>query len=511
MRNMAVLRNIISTLFMQIITILCSFIIPSALIKTYGSNVNGLVTSITQFLAYITLLESGIGPVLKSVLYKPIAEKKKEEIEKILSSSEKFFKMISYIFIGYIVILCIIFTIMMNKQFDIFFTLSLVIIIAISTFAEYYFGITYRLYLQAEQKTYIVSNIQMVTTMINAAFVIILIKFGASIQIVKLASSMIFVLRPLLQNIYVKKKYHINLKNVEGNYKLKQKWDGLAQHIASVIHENTDVTILTIFGDIKEVSVYSVYILVIHGIKKIVTALTSGIDDFFGNLLAKKQMKQLNKFLLAYELVYFTIITIMFSCTLILILPFVNVYVEGVTDVSYYRPAFAYIMVLAEFICLIRMPYVQLTYAAGHFKETSKGAWISAFTNIIISIALVGKLGMIGVAIGTFCAMLIRTIEFIYHASKKILQKSVIKPFMRVLITIVQIGFIVIIFRNKNVMEINSYIEWVIYASKVFLVSTIIISVSNLILYRKRVKEVLNILKMLINNKYKQKNIKGEI
>ena len=80
MRSKKAIKNIISSLSQQIAVIICGLILPRAIIGTYGSNVNGLISSITQFLSYITLLEAGIGPVIKSVLYKPIANKEKKEI-----------------------------------------------------------------------------------------------------------------------------------------------------------------------------------------------------------------------------------------------------------------------------------------------------------------------------------------------------------------------------------------------------------------------------------------------
>ena len=98
MRSKKALTNIVTSLLQQLITIICGFIVPKLIIQNFGSDINGLISSITQFLAYITLLESGIGPVIKSVLYKPIAKKDKTTIEKILKSSEKFFKTISKIF-----------------------------------------------------------------------------------------------------------------------------------------------------------------------------------------------------------------------------------------------------------------------------------------------------------------------------------------------------------------------------------------------------------------------------
>ena len=295
MRSKKAIINICTSLFLQVITVICGFIVPKLIIGNYGSNVNGLVTSITQFLAYITLLESGFGPVVKSVLYGPIARKEKSKIEEILKSSEKFFRIISYIFIVYIIILCCILPFVLSKEFSILFSLSLIIIISISTFAEYYFGMTYRLFIQAEQKTYVINVIKIVTLIINTILIVILVHIGANIQIVKLGSAMIFILRPILQNLYVKKKYNIHLKDAKSGYKIKQKWDGLAQHIASVVHNNTDVVILTLFINTVEVSVYSIYALVVSGIRNLIQAFTGGIDASFGDMIAKGEKENLRR------------------------------------------------------------------------------------------------------------------------------------------------------------------------------------------------------------------------
>ena len=63
-----------------------------------------------------------------------------------------------------------------------------------------------------EQKTYVTSIIQMFGYILNTIAIIILAKVNANIQVIKLVSGLIFVLRPIAQNIYVKKKYNINLK-----------------------------------------------------------------------------------------------------------------------------------------------------------------------------------------------------------------------------------------------------------------------------------------------------------
>ena len=502
MRSKKALKNIITSLLQQVVTLVCGLIVPRAIIGTFGSNVNGLVSSITQFLSYITLLEAGIGPVIKSTLYKPIAQKNKEQIEKILKASQKFFRTISSIFIIYLIILCFIYPLIVANEFETGYTISLILIISISTFAEYFFGMVYRLYLQAEQKNYVTSIIQIFTTIVNAILVVVLIKFNNSIQMVKLVSSLIFVLRPILQNLYVKKKYNLNLNKVNEKYELKQKWDGLAQHIASVVHGNTDVAILTIFTNTAEVSVYTVYLFVIKGIKNLVQALTGGVDASFGDMIVKKEIENLNRSFRIYELFYFTLITIVYSIAMVMILPFVKIYTMGINDVNYYRPTFAILIVLSEMVWSIRLPYSSVTLAAGHFKETRKGAWIEAFSNILISIILVFKFGMIGVAIGTLISMLIRTAEFMYHTSKYILKRKIIENVKRVVILIIEILVIVPIgFYISKYMVVNSYLSWIINAIIIAAISIVIIVPVNLISYEKATKELLKMVKNILKRR----------
>lgn len=504
MRSKKAIKNIISSLLLQFVTIICGFIVPKLIIENFGSDVNGLVTSITQFLAYITLLDSGIGQVIKALLYKPISNNSQDEIKNILKAAEKFFKTIAYIFIVYIFILCIAFPNIMRGQFDVIYTLSLVIIISISTFAEYFIGMTYKIFLQAKQEVYVISIIQIFTTILNTILIVILIWCGANIQVVKFVSAIIFVLRPVLQNIYVKKKYNIKLNDADKNYKLEQKWDGLAQHIASVIHNNTDISILTLFCEITEVSVYSVHLLVINGVKKVVEALTGGIDATFGDMIARKEKEHLNKSFKVYELFYMTLITILFAVTFILIVPFIDIYTKGITDVNYYRPIFARIMVIAELIYVIRLPYNAITFAAGRFKQTRNGAILEAILNLIISIILVIKLGIVGVAIGTLIAMMIRTIEFIVYASKYILERSIMFFLKRIILIIIQF-IIIVIFGNIILpQDMNSYMNWIVYAIIITIFAALVCVISNFIIYKEDCKGLLDIIKRNIKReKYK--------
>jgi len=503
MRSKRAIYNVLSSLMLQIVVLISGFIIPKLIIKTYGSNVNGLVTSITQFLAYISLLESGIGPVIKASLNKVIANKDKKGIANVLKSGEKFFRVIAIIFIFYLIILSIVYPFGVINEFNYFYTLSLILIIAISTFFEYFFGMTYKLFLQANQRNYVFSIIQIGIYILNVIFVVIFIKLGFNIQIVKLVSSFIFVLRPIIQYIYVKKKFPIDLKSADKNYKLEQKWDGLAQHIAAVVHGNTDVMILTFLSSLKEVSVYSVYNLIVKGIKSIIQSFSIGIDDAFGDMIAKGEKKLLNKNFNVYELYNYTLSTIVYTCALILIVPFVGVYTSDIYDANYIRPLFATLIVLSEFVWSIRLPYSSITLAAGHFKETKKGAVVEALVNIILSVILVIKFKIVGVAIGTLIAMIIRTIEFLYHTNKYILERNLFISIKKIFVTVFEVIIICILAKYIKLFEVNSYFDWFIYAIIIFTLASVVVIIINSLVYKNETKDLIEKIKSSIKRRKK--------
>ena len=498
MRSKNILYNIGSNLLLQLIVVIYGFIVPRIIINYFGSSVNGLIVSITQFLAYITLLESGLGPVIKSVLYKPIANRDKTAIAKILKTSDRFFRIIAYVFLLYMVALCFLFPTFVSNEFDTVFTISLILIIGISTFAEYFFGMTYKLYLQSDQKTYVISIIQIITYILSIIIIIILVGVGASIHIIKLASGIVFMLRPIIQRMYVKSKYGINFNNIDGNYELKQKWDGLVQHIAFVIHNNTDITILTLFVNLTEISVYSVYYLVVKGVDSLIQSFSNGIDATFGDMIAKNEKESLNKSFSMYEVLYYSITTIAFTCTIILIVPFVTVYTKGVTDANYIRNVFGPLIVISEYIWAIRLPYSSITLAAGHFKQTKIGAWIECFVNIFISILLVKKYGLIGVTIGTIVAMSIRTIEFVYHANKYILDRSIFETIKKVLVIIFETLLIVFICKYLPYLDNINYFSWFINATITFCVASFITLLLNFVVFNNEFLGILSIIKKLV-------------
>ena len=139
MRSKKAFANIITSLTLQLITAICGFIVPRYILMAFGSNVNGLTASITQFLGYIALIEGGIGGVTRAALYKPLAKNNVAELSEKIKATEIFFKKLAYIFIIYMLILSATYPMIVKNDFEWLYTASLVIILGVSTFVQYYF------------------------------------------------------------------------------------------------------------------------------------------------------------------------------------------------------------------------------------------------------------------------------------------------------------------------------------------------------------------------------------
>lgn len=481
--------NTITSLGLQVVSVICGFILPRLILESFGSDVNGLVNSITQFLGVITLLDLGVGAVVQSALYKPLADNNTNMISKIYVSSNKFFRRLAEILLVYVVLLMIFYPMLVNKSFGHMYTALLIAAICISSFAQYYFGIVNSLLLNADQRGYIQYVAQIITLILNTFACYIIIKLGASIQIVKLTTSLIFLLRPLFLVFYVKKHYSIDPKITYTDEPIKQKWNGMAQHFASYVLNGTDNIVLTMFSTLGNVSIYSVYNVVIIGVKNALLSVTNGFQSLIGEMLAKKETMKLNAFFGFVEWFLHTGTTLVFGCTGVLIVDFVRVYTYGINDADYIQPLFAVLITIANAGHCLRLPYNILILAAGHYKQTQSNYIIAMILNIVVSIATVKMWGLVGVAIGTLIAMAYQTVWMAKYDSKNIICwpfKNFLKQCGIDAITVI----IASLATFKIPMLSVSYVSWFLLAIEVFGIWLIISIVINTIFYRERVLSI---------------------
>lgn len=480
----------VTSLLLQLATMVCGFILPRYFLETYGSAVNGLVSSISQFLVFVALAECGVGAVVQSALYRPLANKDKVALSKIIVSAEHFFRNIAKVLLLYVFLLALVFPFFAGENFDFIFTGSLIFIIAISSFAQYYFGITYRLLLTSDQFGFIPLLIQLIALILNCVISVFLMKLNCSVHIVKLVSSIIFVIQPLIISWIAKRWYEIDYSIWPENGAIEQKWNGLAQHISAVVLQCSGTVVLTLFSTMQEVSVYSIYFLVVNGVKSIVMSWTNGMQAFLGNLYAKGDIKSFALNFERFEWKIHFVVTFVFSVTSVMIVPFVSIYTKGITDVEYVLPVFGTILVAAWGVYCIRLPYNVAVLAVGHYRQTQASAIIEAVINIVVSIVVVLKFGIIGVAVGTLVAMIYRTFYLANYISENIINRKISSFFKHLLVDFLSVSLFMCclsMFGVSSSNYIDSIIDWICIVLQTAVIGVLVVFFVNLIFYKKMI------------------------
>lgn len=159
MRKFSVTKlNICVSVLHQVFTAVFRLIFARMVLRSFGSENNGLMQSVDQILGYTVLLEGGIGGVMRAALYKPLADNDTEWIADVFYSGKRFFQKISRFFILFVVVLGACLKLVVHTEFDWLYVFTMVLILGANTYFSYYAAISHRLLMTADQKLYVIQD-----------------------------------------------------------------------------------------------------------------------------------------------------------------------------------------------------------------------------------------------------------------------------------------------------------------------------------------------------------------
>ena len=479
MRSEQAFKNMAANLFLQIVVFISGIILPRFILQAYGSSINGMITSVNQFLTYLGLAEAGVATASVVALYTPLALGRKDEVNSILSAARKFYNRSGVLFLSLTAVLVFIYPFFISGQLDNSLVRWMIVVLAGSTLVDYFFLGKYRVLLMANQEGYVVALIQSVGTVANMVVSIGLIYAGASVLAVKAVATGVYVLRLFLVKAYAKKKYpdlDFHAQPAEGA--LKQKNAALFHQVVTIIVNNTDTTILTIClgsRSLLEVSVYGIYMLVVNAVNQLLTSFSNGLTAGFGEVIARREEETLKKSYSDYEYMFFLIFFVVVACMGVLLIPFISVYTIDMKDVQYVRPVIAVLFTLLVFLQNVRIPGLTIICAAGHYKETRYQAGLEAAINIVVSLALVWSMGMTGVLLGTVCSYGYRSFEIILYTNRHLIPGTAKTAFSRIIRNLVVTAVLIAAGIWLIPQNMTSFINWFIYAVAAVVVSVVLI------------------------------------
>ena len=483
--------NVLVSIASTFVVAFCGILINQRILSCYGPEASGLLQSVSRFLSVVTLLEGGFGNVVKASLYEPLSNKDAVKLCKLFNSIKSIFFKLGLIVFCYSIVLGLLFKPISKSSFDTLTCFGLVIAVSCTTIVEYVFGISYTLILNSDQKVYISSGVNIIFYLLRVLLVYFFAYFKRSLLELEICITFVLLAKAFVIRFYT--RYCYNLTITKERSPLHNRWDGLIHHIAYTIHANVDVILITIFLGLTNVSIYSVYSLVVSAVSKIIKAISTGTAATVGRILASKDRDKLCDFSENYVLVSCVISTSMFSSISLIILFFVQLYTRKVVGVDYIYPLYAYLIIAAEAVAGLRNPIKTIIDAAGHYKQTRNSAIIEAVINGILSLTLIVPFGIAGILFATLVAMLYRTIYLVIYLCKNILNRESKIPYI--------IGFNLILtffleckILIYNYISIDTYMKVFGIGFLVGIIDIVIIGGLNIFIFKKSIKSILSYL-----------------
>lgn len=490
-RSGAVKLNFVTGIIHELIVVVIGLLVPRITLSYFGSDYNGLLNSIVQFMSFSVVFRSGLGAVTNAALYKPIAEGDVKKISGIMVATNRFMRRVGWLLAAVIVGFAAVYPFLVLDEFSYIFTFTLILIVGMASWVENMFSIKYKILLQADQKYYIVTVVTVIAYVLSNVFTVLLMVAGFGIHIVRIGTLLGLMTTPFMLKIYVERHYTINWAEEPNDSAIKSRWDAFAQQIAMIANNNVPTVLMTFLFPLKEISVYTVYYMVVKNINQLMSSAFAGIRSTFGNMYAKGEQLRLKERFADVEWMIFAGGAVLYGTAGTLLTPFVEVYTRGITDANYSRYWFGILMILSCFIYTTRLPYQLAVEAVGLFKETRNSAILEIVFNVIVSLACAPFMGLSGILVGSLVGGTIRVVNLIWICNRKVLNTSLISVAKNYLVycgTGVALAVLI-----PKFIEINckSFGMWVVYAIPITLIVTVATVCISVVFNRKQFMGIL--------------------
>lgn len=478
--------NIFFGVLGQVVVLIIGLCLPRLRIVSFGSEVNGMLSSVQQVYTYLALLEAGIGSATLQALYGPVANDNKDEINSILAATNKYYKKTGTIYFFSILVFAVVYPVVVVSDISKTTVIGVILFNGLGNVLAYFFQGKYRILLQAEGKQYIITNLATIVSVLTNVIKVALIFGGFGVISLQIVYFLFNILQVLYFAWYIRRYYKwIDLK-VSANYdSISQKNAVLVHQVSQLVFNNTDVMILTLFCDLKLVSVYALYNMIYDMVSTLISNINNGFSYKLGQLY-NSNTREFMKLYSLYEVYYTSLSFALYCIAYIFIFDFISLYTEGVTDTEYMLRYLPILFTLIKLMVSGRAPSGFVATYAGHFKKTQNRAIIEAVLNLSVSLVCVNFMGIYGVLIGTVVSLLYRANDMIIYANIEVLHRNPWATYKYWLVDIVIFVFCVTVFNRILPSNYDSYVKlFVIGGASSILILAVFLGLTFVLTYRK--------------------------
>ena len=414
-RNKNSLLNAVTALMLTFINGLLGIVVTRFVIDKFGSDFNGLNSTANQIVNVLLILEGGFTMASNVALFAPFTPGDYAAVNGILSATKGKFRRVGGIFLAIGSAVAVGYGFLANSSLPVEFIATVILMTVVPAAFNLFYATTYRVLLQTQQKEYVINVITIFTVGLGHVANIIMILNDGPMWLVRFITMVFALLNSVLIAAYVKRKNKfLDLKAAPRADRIRGTGDVMAQKITGVIYSSAPIVFLSISptGGTVLASVYAVYNNVFTMLKSLLHGVIDAPRLSFGQMLTERKREDVWSTFAQYEYTAFSAVFVLLSTCCVLILPFVNLYMDGVTDANYYDKVIALLMVVISSIEMIHIPSGHLINMAGEFKISRNFQIISCIV-LVLTMSVGGMLwGVYGMLFAILiCAILLAILD----------------------------------------------------------------------------------------------------
>lgn len=404
-RTQKTLLNVRVNFIFYFLTLIISFVSRKIFLSNLGDDFIGLTGTLGSILGFLNLAELGISTSIAVLLYKPIFDKNREQINEIISVFGYMYDIIGKIILSIGIVISFFLPIIFEKT-----TLPLSIIYfayysyLTSTLLSYF--INYRqILLGADQRNYVITGYYQSSLIIKNLVQLILCYYTHNYYIwitIELIFSLFYsyLLNRKINQVYPWLKAELKLgkalfkKYPEIITKTKQVF---IQRVAFTILTQTTTPLIYAYSTLQNVALYGNYLILVDRGANLINMTMSGANAGIGNLIAEgNKQRILSVFWELRAFRYWGAFILVFSFYYF-IEPFIKLWLGAEYIMS---RSILIIILINVFIGQTRIVVMGFLNGYGLFKDTWSPI-TEAILNIGTAILLGNYMGMEGVLLGT--------------------------------------------------------------------------------------------------------------
>ncbi len=412
MRTEKSIRNIVYGEVNVILTVLLSIVTRTALVRILGLSAVSLNGLFTEVISVLSLAELGVGSAITYNLYKPLSEQDEQKLTQLMWFYKSAYRLIAGFILGAgLCFLPFVSCLIKDAEFDIGYLRLVYLIFLLKTVSSYFFSYK-RTLLDADQKMYLISAantlFRVITVASNLAVLMLTHNFIAYLLSdvgVTLANNAAVAHIADRQYPFLKKKDRLPTEERNRIFaNMKHLFIGT---LSGKITNSTDNILISVLVGTLQVGLYSNYSLIISNVRRILLLIPDAAAGSIGNLAVSESRERCHQVLCRMTFVLYLVTSFCSACILCMSDPFVEILfgreylMDDILKLSF---------VVNFFYFVVREPLWRMMMVSGLFAKDKNISILGSSINLVVSIVLGLKWGILGIMLGTTCTLIIQII-----------------------------------------------------------------------------------------------------